>query len=347
MGTIVWHVGIPKAGSSSIQRWLGANAATLRSTHDTCVMVVRNRKEPGDTQNRLWVDEYDSGDVNSGAFGRAYLAFDRSARSIDRLVTGVMAIADRHRTSIITGESFAQFLARDGGDMQFLAALDRVATAHVVRVAYYFRPQHTCIEAMWRQWGFRTPSSPSEYVAYAADELHYGRTAATVATHAPHVHFEPRPFRTDLLLEGNPVVDFAHQFLDAADLARRATEAHANVGLPLALVNLLRDAPADVIGRDAHDAPALERLKGIFAELDLPPDPKLDRARLVLQAYCHDRFEAENAALLATLGVTGTELVPPAPGVPPDITALDELWSTDTSAVERSLFYDAVRLALG
>jgi hypothetical protein len=346
VGTIIWHVGIPKAGSSSIQHWLGANAATLRDTRDTCLMVVRNRREPGDTQNRLWVDEYEDGGSNSGAFGRAYYAFGRSARSIDRLMSGVTAIANRYATSVITSEGFAQLLVRDGGDAQFLAALDELATAHVVRVAYYFRPQDACLEAMWRQWGFRLPSSPSEYVVEAADELHYGRTAATVARLAPHVHFEPRPFRPDLLVEASPVVDFAHHFLDAADLARRARNTHTNAGLPLALVNVLRFAPEDIIGRDAHDAAALERLKRLFGNVELPDDPKLDRSRLVLRAYCHERFEPENAELLASLGVTGTEFVPAAAGVPADIGALDDLWSSDASPAERALLYDAVRAAL-
>src|SRR5690348_6283037 len=144
MGTIVVHAGSPKAGSSSIQTWLARNAATLRERHGVGIVVARSR-EAGNEGRRLHVDPYESGGVNSGAFIFAYLAFNRSPRTLDVFFGGLDRAAGEHPITVVSSEGFAQFIA--AGDTQFLERLDALGASHEVRVAYYFRPQHTCLEA--------------------------------------------------------------------------------------------------------------------------------------------------------------------------------------------------------
>jgi hypothetical protein len=346
MGTVVLHAGIPKAGSSSIQSWLANNAPTLRSQFGVGTMVVRNRVLPGETHARLRVEEYASGGINSGTFAQAYVGFKRSTRILDAFFGGVAEFADRHRVSVISSENFAQLFSTNGGDGPFLASLDGLAKGHEVRVAYYFRPQHSCLEAMWRQWGFRRAVPPSVYIAEEAERLHYLRTHTAMSEAAPHVSFEMRPFRTDLLHGGSPVVDFAHHFLDAEELLRQAPESRVNVGLPLELVNLLRFGPKEIVGRDPHDNAAFVRLQRLFSDVQLPVAAKIEHSRRVLLAYCHERFEAENRDLFTRLGRPVTDFVPAADLTHWDLDEIDDLWRPDASAAELALLYAALRAVL-
>jgi hypothetical protein len=346
MGTVVLHAGIPKAGSSSIQSWLANNAESLRSQLGIGLMVVRSRNLPGEKHARLRVEEYASGGMNSGRFARAYIGFKRSPRILDSFFAGVTEFADHHRVSVVSSESFAQLFSAGGGDAPFLSRLDGLAREHRVRVAYYIRPQHTCLEAMWRQWGFRRNVPPSVYIAEEAEHLHYLRTQAAVLEAAPHVSFEPRPFRSDLLHGGSPVVDFAHHFLDAGDLPQLAPDLRVNVGLPLELVNLLRFGPKELVGRDPHDNAALVQLQRLFSAVHLPVAPKIVRSRLVLSAYCHARFEAENKTLLMHLGLPPTDFVPPVDEAHWDLAEIDDLWRPDASSAELAVLHAALRALL-
>jgi hypothetical protein len=345
MGTVVLHAGIPKTGSSSIQTWIAHNAAALESELDLGLMIVRSRVAPGDGHARLHVDRYESGGFNSGAFVRVYLGFKRDPRSLGRLFDGIARFAERHPVSVISSESFAQ-LFTDGTEHAFLTRLDDLARTHPVRVAYYFRPQHSCLEAMWRQWGFRRGGAPSVYLAEQAGGLHYRRTRAAVAEVAPHVAFEARPFRDDLLRGGSLVVDFAEHFLGAGHLVDASTDTHANVGLPLELVNLLRFAPPELVGRNEHDNASFERLQRLFGGVEVAATSKIARSRQVLTAYCHDRFEAENQLLLAELGFPARAFVPDVAVHAETLDRLDELWHPDASAAELDLVYRALLAAL-
>ncbi len=346
MGTVVLHAGIPKTGSSSIQSWLANNAEVLRSQLGVRLMVARNRILPGEKRRRLRVEEYASGGMNSGTFVQAYVGFKRSTRILDSFFAGVAEFATRHGLSVISSENFAQLFSVDGGDGPFLQSLDDLAREHRVRVAYYVRPQHSCLEAMWRQWGFRRAAPPSVYIADEAEQLHYLRTHAAIKEAAPHVSFEMRPFRADLLHGASPVVDFAHHFLDADELLPRAPDSRMNVGLPLELVNLLRSGPKELTGRDPHDNAALVQLQRLFSDVQLPVASKIERSRLVLLAYCHERFEAENRILLSRLGWPVTDFVPPADVTHWDLSEIDDLWRPDASAPEVALLYVALRAVL-
>jgi len=127
------------------------------------------------------------------------------------MIDELSGFADTYPTVLITAEALAMpFWELDDA---FLLALDDLACRHEVRVAYYVRPQHTAIEAMWREAGCREGKDPS---AYAAERSHWGfhylRTLDGVRRRAPHVRFEIRPFRADLLAGGGPVEDFVRTF---------------------------------------------------------------------------------------------------------------------------------------
>jgi hypothetical protein len=347
MGTIVLHAGMPKTGSSSIQHWLADNAGLLRSERDIALMVVRNRVLEGEQHARLSVEEYTSGGANSGGFAAAYLGFNRSPRLLDRFIEGVAGIAGRYPTTVISSEYFAQFFAADRDDDPFLAALDELSRVHPVRVAYYFRPQDACLEALWRQSGFRLPAPPSAFLAEQADQLDYLNTHVAVSERAPHVSFEMRPFRADLLEGGSPVVDFARHFLDAGELLRQAPDQRVNVGLPLELINLLRFAPKGIIDLDIHDGARLRQLQRVFGDVQLPSTPKVARSRAVLAAYCHERFEEGNRALFQRLGRPPVEFIACADVSPWDLAELDDLWCPDASPAELALLYAALGAAAG
>jgi hypothetical protein len=346
MGTIVVHAGMPKTGSSSIQHWLADSAELLRSRRDIGLMVVRNRVLEGEQHARLQVEEYTSGGANSGGFAAAYLGFKRSRNLLNRFVEGVAELAGKYSTTVISSEYFAQFFAADDDD-DFLAALDELAVVHRVRVAYYFRPQDACLEALWRQSGFRLSAPPSAFVAEQADHLDYLSTHIAVSERAPRISFEMRPFRSDLLEGGSPVVDFAHHFLDAGELLRLAPDQHVNAGLPLELINLLRFAPKELIDLDVHDGARLRQLQRIFGDVRLPSTPKVARSRAVLAAYCHERFEEGNRELFRRLELPPVDFVACADVSPWELTELDDLWRPDASPAEVELLYAALRAATG
>jgi hypothetical protein len=109
----------------------------------------------------------------------------------------------------------------------------------------------------------------------------------------------------------------------------------------------LRFGPEELIGHDENDNAALARLQRIFSDVQLPATSKIRRSRLVLAAYCHDRFEAENRELFTTvLRLPITDFVPPGFVGPWDLAELDDLWRPDASPAEIALLHRALRAAL-
>lgn len=345
MGTIILHAGIPKAGSSTIQEWLARKSGTLRSRGSE-VAVVRSRLRPGDSHERLSIEPFESGGVSSGALVTVYLGFDRDLGVLNWFFEELDAFAARNSSVVISCEGFAQLLAIGEGDRQFVDGLEKLARAHSVRVAYYVRPQHTCLEAAWRQWGFRLSAPPSVYVSERAEQLHYLRTKASLAAAAPNVSFEIRPFRADLLSHGSPAVDFAEHFLAADDLALDEHDQRVNVGLPLELVNAMRLGPPDLLGRDVFDNRVLGRLQSMLRDFDAPESARIRRSRLVLQAYCYELFGDENQTLVAAERWQAGEFVPATDLTGWDITELDDLWTPAASEAELALLYRALIAAI-
>lgn len=338
MGTIVIHAGGAKAGSSSVQYWLASNARRLRREHDIAVAVVR-------VADPIRVAEFKRRKpINSNALGQARKrGAGVWAAALTRFFAGIQALSARHRYLLVTSETIDQLLWR--ADERFLQGLEELATRHRVVLSYYVRPQHTALEASWRQWGFRSESAPSLYVSRRAEGLHYATTYRHVRRLAPGVVFEPRPFRTDLLDEGSVVVDFARRNLG---LEVSSTEApRINRGLPLEVVNLLRSAPRGTFWSSAHDNSELRRIKSLFDEVQIPESAEVRRSRLILQAFCHQAFEAGNQGLIRELGWATSEFVP-APGEPVEgeLEDLNELWAPNASGPELEILFHAITRAL-
>jgi hypothetical protein len=178
-----------------------------------------------------------------------------------------------------------------------------------------------------------------------AEGLHYATTYRHVRQLAPGVVFEPRPFRADLLDEGSVVVDFARRSLG---LEVSSTDApRINRGLPLEVVNLLRSAPRGTFWSSAHDNAELRRIKDLFDDIQIPESAEVRRSRRILQAFCHQTFEAGNRELIRELGWATTEFVP-APDEPVEgtIEDLDELWSARASAPEQEILFHAIEQAV-
>jgi len=338
MGTIVIHAGGAKAGSTSVQHWLASNASRLRREHDIAVAVAR-------VADPIRVAEFKRRKpVNSNALGQARKrGAGVWATALTRFFAGIQALSARHRFLLVTSETIDQLLWR--ADERFLHGLEELATRHRVVLSYYMRPQHTALEASWRQWGFRSDAAPSIYVSRRGEALHYATTYRHVRRLAPGVVFEPRPFRADLLDAGNVVVDFARRNLD---LEISPTEAPPiNRGLPLELVNVLRSAPPGTFWSSEHDNAELRRIKDLFGDIQIPESAKVRRSRQILQGYCHQTFEAGNRELIRELGWATTEFVPaPDEPVEGELADLDELWSSNASGPESEILFHAIARAL-
>ena len=348
MATIVIHAGMAKAGSTSIQKWLAQNAGGLAET-GVCVLVAkfddRARRE-----GPLRLSAYRSGVVVSNPVFEEAGKSEASKRTalLESFLEQLDAAASRHRVSVVTAEFLQHFFTRV--DEQFLGQLDALAGRHEVRVAYYVRPQHTALEAGWREWGFRSGRLPSQAVAADSRSLHHLDTLARVRRLAPRVSLEPRPFRADLLDLGSPAADFARRFLGLSSPPSEADSLWANRGLPLELVNALRHAPAGLFWSRVNDNSRLKEIKRIPFELDSVENEEIARSRLLLQAYCHETFEPGNQRLIEAMGWDTDNFVP-APeddrgDVPKDLSALDELWEPKASEAELKALYAALDHAI-
>jgi hypothetical protein len=290
--------------------------------------------------------------VNTISFLLQYhLSRQRSATApeLAALADGFADALDRSATELgtvlVTAEGFASlFIA---ADEPFLRSLDRLAQHHTVRIAYYVRPQHTAMEARWRQWGFRTEMSPSAWVRDQAHQLRYADTVDHVRRLAPGVSFEARPFRSDLLPGGSVVVDFAREFLRIAD-APGTSEVNENVGLSLDFANLLRGAPASLLDDPGVrvNAGGRQLALGVLGRSwNLPESSAARESRAVLHRYAFREFEPRNRVLAAELGWATPSFVPPPPESAQsagDLDALDDLWKSHASPTARAYLYAAL-----
>lgn len=330
--TIVIHAGMPKTGSTSIQHWLRVNSSALREQGFTVVVSRKGEKEivfrPHEEGS-----EVTSGWIVGSAVGRPSAAQEDLAEALARALA---TAAERYGDIVVSSEWFGVLF--HGSAAPVLPALERLSAAHEVRVAYYARPQHSALEAFWRQKGYQTGAEPSEFVARRAISLHYASTRERVHSLAPGLRFEPRPFRRDLLERGDVVADFASRFLGI----EAAKTAWANPGLPLEVVNVLRASPPGLFWGGRVGAQRLTRIKQLLASCQLPEDERTVLSRKVLRKYAYERYAAENAEL-------GWEdfIPPPEEGVDiPGIEALDELWVPKASPTELSLLFRALDAAV-
>ncbi|MGH9027746.1 MAG: hypothetical protein ACRDWD_16780 [Acidimicrobiia bacterium] len=342
MATILVHAGMPKTGSTSVQSWLVKNSEQLRDHADVFVLVASS---PTPQNPTVRLEPYESGRINSGPVIATWSGGGQSPEIARRFIDDLAGFAEQHPFVLVTAEALAEPFWRV--DPTFLDGFEQLARAHDVRVAYYVRPQHSAIEAGWREGGYKQKREPSRYVCEFAKRLHYRQTADAVGAYAPNIAFTVRPFRADLLDGGSPVQDFVGRFLSFGDVQ---TDAHANPGLPLQLVNMLRYAPEGWFwsrGTQTETYPR-RQLRKVFEDLEIEESPKIQRSRLILQQYCHEVFELENQQLARRLDWATDSFVPSAVGLAAgwDIGELDRLWVPDASDVEREFFYWALRTAL-
>jgi len=349
VATIVIHAGMPKTGSTSIQRWIAENSTRLREQNGVQVLVVASRT-PDKVSDAVRLEPYEAGTVNSGALIKAWLLTGRSPAVARAFFEDLARYADDCSVVLLTSEALSQ--AFWCADETFLAGFEQLARAHLVRVAYYVRPQHAALEASWRESGFKQRKhEPAEWVLAQSDvKWRYLHTLDVVREIAPTVELDVRPFVPDLLDGGSPVEDFVRRFLSLDEECR---EFHANPGFPLELVNLLRGAPRGWFWRMTYAGVAPERyprrkVRALLDGLELVASPSIRRSRLVLQQHCHEVFEDENQELIRRLGWPLSFFVPPVEDLDGEwsLDELDVLWAPEASEAERALLYHALRAAL-
>jgi hypothetical protein len=342
MGEVVIHAGMPKAGSSSIQRWLKDARDDL--DHAGWKVVVYRTDADGPEQGSLSVRR--RGPVNSGGFTQTYRRSKDPAAVLATLIEGLDQLATEHHRVIISGEGFAQLFSEP--DEPFLHQLRDLASHHDVRVAYYVRAQHESLEAAWRQWGFRHVWPPSEYIAVRQELLDYAATRQCVHELAPSITFGVQLFHRAAFATTSIVEDFSRSFLDVTD-ATSIPAIWANPGLPLELANALRAAPSGRFWTGLHDNANVAALKELTSGWTIEESPAIRRSRLIIQQHCHDRFEAGNQMLVHELAWPIESLVPPVdePGFHYDgLAELDTLWGTGASAAELELVFLALEALL-
>jgi hypothetical protein len=331
---IIVHAGMAKTGSTSVQQWLTQNRARLDERGIQLLVAARGtRRNPG---NEVRLEPYESGEVNSGKIALAWHAEGFSPRVPRQFVSDLADASERYGKVLVTAEALSVFFSRL--DEPLLTALDALAREHTVRVAYYVRPQHTAIEAVWRQGEFRRPASPTEMVIEAAKALHYLRTKSGVEERAPHVNFVVRPFRSDLLDGGSVVTDFARRFVG---IRASGTDIRENNGLPLELVNRLRQAPDGVFWNGAVDRYPRRELRAAAAHLHMPASRETRRSRHILRAYCRQVFEDDNQELIRRESWRSSEFVPAAKlDGEWELSELDDLWTPKDSPEELARLFE-------
>ncbi len=81
-------------------------------------------------------------------------------------------------TALLTSEFYAELLV--SGDQPFLVGLEQLARVHRVRVAWYVRPQHTALEARWREWGYRGDQDPASFIRSESRKLHHDKNLEVI-----------------------------------------------------------------------------------------------------------------------------------------------------------------------
>ncbi len=342
MAVIVLHAGMSKTGSTSIQQWLAAQLPLLRS-HGIEPMRI---DQPTPADPIVVVPATSRNAASKFVPGARDWATRRDV--VQRICEALDAQAKHHDVLVVSSESYEVLFGQPGPGV--MAHLDALASAHSVRIAYYVRPQHSWLEAAWLQWGFRHFEEPDAWLRRQQKKIEYLRTLHAVRDAAPHVSFEMRPFRTDLLDGGDVVSDFARVFLRLEDLPPTVTQRWSNRTLPLEAAILLRNAPRNMFWSDIHDNKTFYPLKAMILEWKLPESEAVPRSREILQRYAYATFETDNQQLIRELGWDTTSFIPPidtAEDASDDgLAELNDLWRSAASRAEQLLFFDALRQAL-
>jgi hypothetical protein len=343
VGVIVFHAGMSKTGSTSIQHWLAEHLPLLRS-HGIEPMRI-DQPTPSDP-----ITVVPSTSKNAASkFVPAVLDWGTRRDAVQRICEELDAKAKRHDVVVVSSESYEVLFIQPGPAV--LAQLDALGLAHSVRFAYYVRPQHSWLEAAWLQWGFRHFEEPDAWLRRQRPKIQYLQALRAVRDAAPHVSFEMRPFRADLLDGGDVVSDFARVFLRLEGLPAAVTGRWSNRTLPLDAAIMLRKAPPKMFWSNIHDNKTFYPLKAMILGWNVPESETVARSREVLQRYAQATFEPDNQQLIRELGWHTDSFIPPiepAEDVSDDgLAELNDLWRSGASSAELQLFFKALQYALG
>jgi hypothetical protein len=345
VASIVFHAGMPKAGSTTIQDWLAANLALLAEHCISCVRIMQAKPD----------DPIELRAATPTSAISQFVANDVDSRpDVGRRICDLLAeAAESVDTLVVSNESY-EVLFNAADRHASLAPFDELATTHELRVAYYVRPQHAWLESAWLQWGFRNPTPPDGWIRRQRQRIDYFATLCTVRDAAPHLSFELRPFRADLLDGGHVVNDFARVFLGIEGMNAETTrDSWSNRSLPMDAAVMLRNAPTGMFWENQNHNATFYPLKRLILQWDLPASDVVPRARSVLQRYANAAFEPGNKELIRELGWNTDHFVPPVgessdrvDEAEVDLGELNSLWRSGASDAEQHLFFAALRQAL-
>jgi hypothetical protein len=342
LAVIVFHAGMSKTGSTSIQHWLAEHLPLLRS-HGIESMRI---DQPTPTDPITVVPSTQ----RNAASKFVPDARDWATRSdaVQRICEALDAQAKQYDVLVVSSESYEVIFTQPGPAV--LAHLEELARAHSLRIAYYVRPQHSWLLAAWLQWGFRHFEEPDAWIRRQQPKIQYLRTLRAVRAAAPHVSFEMRPFRADLLDGGDVVSDFARVVLGLDGLPPAVTERWSNRTLPLDAAILLREAPPRMFWSSIHDNKTFYPLKALILGWNVPESEAGARSREVLQRYAQATFESDNQQLIKELGWQTESFIPPTESAEDasndGLAELNDLWRSRASPAERQLFFNALQDAL-
>lgn len=343
MSRIVFHIGMGKAGSTSIQDWLARHCDRLRDDHAITLLYASV------SEGAVEVGPYAAGSANSADVVKSVEAAPSSRESIlDSFFAQLDREADRPGSVVITSELFGKAVA--DGDRDLVQRINALGATHEVTLACYLRPQHQLLESGWRHWRHGRETRPSEFIARLDPALQSLRTVEFLQSTATDIDVRFRPCRRDLLVDGDAVVDFAAEILDLSG-STVDDRPRSNEGVGLDVANALTFLPEPPFWPSGQDHLVLEMVKELTAG-PRPADSDLARrSRLVLQQACHDAFEDDNRRMLDVLGWPTDAWVPP---VAPDLRAeigdvsfdrMDELWRPALSAADHLLLNKALAIA--
>ena len=323
---------MPKAGSSTVQSWLAEQSSSLLTQGWTVVVAEWNE------HTQISFAPHRDGEANAGPLDSPiWTGSSISSGKADEFVAALSSAAQGYGDIVVSSEAYYTPIAV--AEPELLAALQRLSDDHEVSIACYVRPQHTAMEASWRQWGYRSGEPPSVYIGRRARFLDYAAMSRGVRGAVPDVTFEPRPLSEDLLDSGDLIADFAACFLG---VQAHGGDKRENSGLPLEVVNLLSAAPPGMLWDDVHDNDFLDPIRRLCADWSVPEDRHIELSRRVLAEYAFRAFAAGNAEL--GLG----DFVPRPEGgeAIPELEALDALWQPRSSPAELHLLFRALRAVI-
>jgi len=207
---LVLHIGGAKCGSSAVQQYLAFNSRALGKDGVLIPAPSLEAKYPVHGQQIWFFEELSNregaGDLLSSRFSELHREM----------------VSNNWHTVIVSAENISLH--------PNLADIVRTSTTNFdVKIILYVRRQDDFLISAWQQWGLKFSASLEEYAATSVDAL-----ADWAAMIAPWEHafgsenIIVRPFRRDLLHEGDVVADF----FDVLGLSREGLVSLKSVSNP-------------------------------------------------------------------------------------------------------------------